>query len=249
MRSIIKKYISPSYRNKIRYSLPSYFFSGRSYSQSGEDLIISYLLEMICGIGPKRYLDIGANHPFILSNTAKLYKSGGSGVLVEPDPYFARLLRKKRPRDTVIEMGVHFSGETQAEFFILDSPTLNTFSEVEARRYEALGHKILKTIEVRLINVNDLLTQAGVVDLLNIDIEGLDLKVLEMIDWKTYRPKCVCVESIHYERNREPLKIDVIKQLMNDNGYMLYADTFINSIFVDKFAWESHWKVAELSLE
>lgn len=241
MRSIIKKYISTNYRNRIRYALPSLFSGSRSYSQSGEDLIIAYLLGMIVGQGPKRYLDIGANHPFIFSNTAKLYKSGGSGVLVEPDPYFARLLRKKRPRDTVLEMGVHFSGDPRAQFFILDSPTLNTFSEVEASRYESMGHKILKTIEVKLIDVNDLLSQSGDLDLLNIDIEGLDLEVLERIDWKTYRPKCVCVESIHYENSREPYKIDAITSLMRREGYMLYADTFINSIFVDRLAWQKHW--------
>ena len=67
-----------------------------------------------------------------------------------------------------------------------------------------------------------------------------------MINWEKYRPKCVCVETISYEKNKEPEKLKKIIKLMQDNNYLLYADTFINSIFVDKYQWENHWNQAKV---
>lgn len=241
MRALLRKYFSAKTRNKIRSLQPSFFFRRTSYSQSGEDIIVSFLLDMISGSTQKKYLDIGANHPFHLSNTALLYKKGGHGVLVEPDPYFAMLLRKKRPRDKVVECGVHFSGETKADFYVMDSPTLNTFSEQEMQRYVGMGHKVTDKLKVNLLDINRILESSGELDFFNIDIEGLDFIILQMINFEKYRPKCICVESITYEINREPQKLKDLLSFMSSKDYVLYADTFINSIFVDKHQWLAHW--------
>jgi FkbM family methyltransferase len=182
-------------------------------------------------------LDLGANHPFYFSNTALFYAEGGRGVLVEPDPFFVRLLRRMRRRDRVIQGGVHFSGEDSAEFFILDSPTLNTFSRAEMERYVSLGHHLKKTLEVGLLDINSILAEVGDLDFVNLDIEGLDLAVLKMIDFERFRPVCICAETITYEKKQEPKKQHVITELMRERGYMLYADTFINSIYVDRSRW------------
>lgn len=246
MRDLLRKIFSTRTRNVIRSLQPSFFFRKSSFSQAGEDIIIEFLLEMLVGKRPIKYLDIGANHPFHLSNTALLYKHGGSGFLIEPDPYFARLLRKERPRDEVVQSGVHFSGEDTADFYIMDSPTLNTFSEHEMMRYLHMGHQLVKTIKVNLIEINSILELVGSLDFLNLDIEGLDLAILEMIDWKKYRPVCICVESIAYEKNKEPEKLETIINLMHSKDYILYADTFINSIFVDKNRWKQNWNKASV---
>lgn len=216
-------------------------FRKNSYSQCGEDLLVAFVLELIHGSRPKKYLDVGANHPFHLSNTALLSVAGGQGVVVEPDPYFARLLRNKRPRDTVMQCGVHFSGETQADFFVMDSPTLNTFSRQEMERYVTMGHQLSNTLPVELKNINTILDLAGELDFMNLDIEGLDKTILEMVDWKKYRPTCICVETLTYETQQEPIKRNDIIELMLAQNYILYADTFINSIFVDRHRWQQRW--------
>ncbi len=241
MRLAIKKYITPETRNMIRARLPAIMFRKKSYSQCGEDILIAYLLELIHGFRPKKYLDIGANHPFHLSNTALFYEAGGQGVLVEPDPDLAKLLRKKRPRDKVMQYGVHFTGEESADFFILDTPTLNTFSCYEMERYISMGHKLINTLPITLKNINTILDMSGDLDFMNLDIEGLDKAILEMIDWKKYRPTCICVETITYETREEPNKRSDIIELMKAQDYILYADTFINSIFVDGQQWRAHW--------
>lgn len=241
MRDLLKKLLSTKTRNILRSLQPSFFFRKASYSQVGEDIIIEFLLGMLLGERPKKYLDVGANHPFHLSNTALLYKHGGSGTLIEPDPYFASLLRSKRSRDKVLQSGVHFSGERVADFYIMDSPTLNTFSKQEMLRYVEMGHLLVKTLEVNLIDINTILESVGSLDFLNIDIEGLDLVILEMIDWEKHRPVCVCIESIAYEKKKEPVKLEAIVNLMHSKNYILYADTFINSIFVDRACWQKHF--------
>jgi FkbM family methyltransferase len=243
MRSLIKKYISTETRNKLRSRLPAFMSRKTSYSQCGEDLLVAFVLELIHGSRPKKYLDIGANHPFSLSNTALLYAAGGQGILVEPDPYFANLLSNKRPRDKVLQYGVHFSGEETADFFIFDSPTLNTFSRHEMERYTSMGHQLTNTLPVALKNINAILEMAGNLDFMNLDIEGLDKAILEMIDWKKYRPTCICVETITYETRQEPRKLNDIIELMNAQDYILYADTFINSIFVDGQQWRAQWNI------
>lgn len=243
MRSLLKKYVPATVANWVRVHWPSFTFRKYSYSQCGEDLVINFVLELICGSRPKRYLDVGANHPFRLSNTALLYAAGGAGVLVEPDPNFARLLRSKRPRDLVLQCGIHFSGETHADFFIMDPPTLNTFSRQEVERYVAMGHQLRNTIQVELRNINAILEMAGPIDFMNVDIEGLDKTILEMVDWKRYRPTCICVETLTYETQKEPRKINQILEMMLAQDYMLYADTFINSIFIDRHQWQQCWNL------
>jgi FkbM family methyltransferase len=219
----------------------SFMFRKTSYSQCGEDLLVTFVLDLINGPRPKRYLDVGANHPFHFSNTALLYEAGGQGILVEPDPYFANLLRKKRSRDIVLQYGVHFSGAAKGEFFVMDSPTLNTFSRQEMERYIAMGHQLTNVLQVELKNINAILEMAGALDFLNMDIEGLDKEILEMIDWQKYRPTCICVETITYETQQMPSKLNNIIELMLAKEYILYADTFMNSIFVDSHQWLKNW--------
>lgn len=240
MRSLLRNLLPAEASKWLSSRQPSFMFRKHSYSQCGEDLLVTFVLDSIHGSRPKRYLDVGANHPFHLSNTALLSATGGQGLLVEPDPYFANLLRDKRPRDTVLQCGVHFSGDTHADFFVMDSPTLNTFSRQEMERYVAMGHQLRNTLQVELKSINTILDMVGEIDFMSLDIESLDKTILEMVDWKRHRPTCVCVETLTYETQQEPIKLDDIIELMSAQDYVLYADTFINSIFVDRCQWQQH---------
>lgn len=242
MLSIFKKYISIGVKSKIKAYLPNFTFENNSYSQCGEDIIIAYVLNLLLGSKKIRYLDIGANHPFQLSNTALLYKSGGQGILIEPDPFFADLLRKKRPRDSVMQCGIHFSGEAVADFYVMDTQTLNTFSRIEMERYISLGHHLSATLPIPLKDINSVLEVAGDLDFINLDIEGLDHDVLKMVNWNKFRPTCICVETLTYDTLQEPKKLSETIKLMLSKDYFVYADTFINTIFIDNKRWQHHWQ-------
>src|ERR1700722_2901695 len=69
----------------------------RSFSAHGEDLLVmGWFAHYGFDLSRVRYVDVGANDPAILSNTFLLYQAGARGVLVEPDPKLAALLRPRR---------------------------------------------------------------------------------------------------------------------------------------------------------
>ena len=55
--------------------LPQDNYAKKSFSQCGEDLIVDYVFKAR-GVGRPSYLDIGAHHPYWLSNTALFYERG-----------------------------------------------------------------------------------------------------------------------------------------------------------------------------
>lgn len=213
-----------------------------SYAQSGEDLIVDFIAKAM-QIEDISYLDIGAHHPTKFSNTYLFYKQGFQGVLVEPDPELMASIRAARPRDVCIEAGVGMQAATTARFFVMSTRTLSTFSEFEAKRYEAMGtQRIEKVLTVPLVMLDDILADRFAEKeptLVSIDIEGLDFEVLSSLNLKKYRPPIVCIETLHYSETREETKDARIAELMSDNGYFAYGDTYINTIFVDLNRWKN----------
>ncbi|WP_051379811.1 FkbM family methyltransferase [Bradyrhizobium murdochi] len=213
-----------------------------SYSQAGEDLIIDFVAKAM-QIEEVTYLDIGAHHPSQFSNTYLFYRRGFQGVLVEPDPELMASIKRVRPRDVCIEAGVGVTSARVAQFFVMSTRTLNTFSEAEAKRYEAMGtQRIEKVLPVPLITFDDIFADRFLdkePTLVSIDVEGLDFDVLSTLNLNKYRPAIICVETLQYSETREEVKDTRIAQLMSDNGYFAFGDTYINTIFVDLGRWKS----------
>ena len=65
-----------------------------SYSQFGEDAVLQHLLKKSTGT----FVDIGAYHPVLYSNTYAFYRRGWSGIVIDPNPRFKKLYRLFRPR-------------------------------------------------------------------------------------------------------------------------------------------------------
>ena len=77
-------------------------------------------------------------------------------------------------------------------------------------------------------------------DLVSLDVEGLDLDILRSIDFSRYRPHVFCVETVSYAGgDGSGIKSPEIHALMLQNGYRLYADTYINSIYVAQSSWRA----------
>lgn len=186
------------------------------------------------------YLDIGAHHPTYLSNTYLFYENGSSGVCVEPDPFLFEAFHKARRRDICLNMGVGGGGFDKADFYILNSRTLNTFSREEAERYASYeGKTIEKVVEIPLSSVNDIIAQhcVQVPNLVSLDVEGMDLQILQDFDFERYTPEVFCIETLTYTEDNSERKLTEIIDLMMSKGYFVYADTYLNSIFVSQAAW------------
>ncbi len=210
----------------------------RSWSQCGEDLITRFIFDTL-RIPAPTYLDIGAHHPTRLNNTNIFYAQGSRGVNIEPDPELFSAFLPARPRDTNLNIGIgEHAGEM--DFYVMSVRTLNTFSAVEAHAIEREGKvRIERVVGLPVLPVNAVLEKhcSTGLDFLSLDVEGLDLAILRGMDFSCFRPKVVCVETITYSEQRGGKKIPEIEAVMIDNGYFAYADTHINTIFVDRHIW------------
>jgi FkbM family methyltransferase len=211
-----------------------------SFSQNGEDLIARFAFNALKVAAPT-YLDIGAHHPTYFNNTRLFYDDGARGVNVEPDPELFQAFELERQRDTNLNVGV---GEQAGEraFYVMSSRTLNTFSEQDARNVEREGKvRIERVVTLPVVPVNTLMAThyPNGVDFLSLDVEGMDLAILRSFDFDRYRPKLVCVETITYSERRAGKKIAEIAEVMQDNGYFSFADTYVNTLFVDRQVWRN----------
>jgi FkbM family methyltransferase len=213
-----------------------------SYSQAGEDMIVDFIFKAL-RVSKPSYLDIGAHHPFQLSNTYYFYLNGCRGVTVEPDPNLFGLLVQRRPNETHLNVGVGAETSDKLPFHVMSTPTLNTFSNDEAIRYEKTGlHKIVRVEKIPVITISEIFDKyfsRNPPDFLSIDVEGLDFEIIKSINFAIYRPCVICIETLTFSENREEKKLIDITAHMESQGYMIYADTYINTIFVDLARWKS----------
>ena len=211
-----------------------------SYSQCGEDLIIDFLFETL-KIKYPTYLDLGAHHPCYLSNTYRFYRTGSVGVNIEADPALIGAFKKIRPRDQNINVGIGPKAGF-LDLYVMSVPTLNTFSLEEAERFKKeSGFEIIKKVSVEVLTFDKIVSTycQNIPDFVSLDVEGLDLEIIKSIDFKTIRPKFFCIETVSYSETRGGVKNLEIDKIFYENGYFKYADTFINSIYVDKQIWNT----------
>lgn len=204
----------------------------QSYSQCGEDMLVYYFFYQILGKDRINYLDLGANDPVWLSNTFFFYENGARGTLVEPNTNLTNKAEILRPGDEVINAGVGVTDGT-LDYYMLDANTLNTCSKEEAENYESLGHKIIDVRQIPIIGVNKLLSRIGRLDFMSLDVEGIDFDILKAIDYEKYAPGCICIETAEYLGGKRE-DFDEIKEFLAGKGYMIFADTYINTVFVQR---------------
>lgn len=208
-----------------------------SYSQYGEDRIMLALLRaQVCDRESRsfqsiKYIEIGGNHPVRNSNTWLLYKLGCSGTLVEANPKLASLLSQVRPRDQVVPVAVVPDAQ---ERVLLHLGKYDELSSLRADHIESFGDfnglgGIERAISVPAININTLLEQTpDPLDYLSIDVEGLDVDLLEALDFARFQPAFIQAEpSEHFLRGNTNRMIDVMQR----NNYVLLARTEGNCIF------------------
>ena len=211
-----------------------------SYSQCGEDLIIDFIFTTL-KIESPTYLDLGAHHPYYLSNTAFFYLKNSFGVSVEPDPDLFKLIKNERPNEISLNVGVGIEGSEVADFYIMNIPTLNTFSKSEAERYASYpGKSIKEIIMLPLLTVNQIIQsnfKGKTPNFVSLDVEGMDFEIVNSFEFDKYRPEVFCIETLTYTEDNTERKLNNIIEYMLNKDYFLYADTYINSIFVDKKKW------------
>jgi FkbM family methyltransferase len=214
-------------------------YAKKSYSQCGEDMIIRHVFNFL-EIPKPDYLDIGAHHPFMNSNTAHFYLNGSKGVLVEPDPVNSFFLRKYRKDDFCIQAGIS-DKEAEMDYFMFNSSTLNTFSETSAIRYQSMGFQLINKISIKMITpefVFEKYFSDKAPDLISLDVEGMEIQILNAMQLEKYKPKVICLETVDYSKDGRSAKNYSLIDFVKSKGYVVYADTGINTIFILEQIWK-----------
>ena len=205
-----------------------------SYSQVGEDLVVDYLFTSL-GIKDITYLEIGTNQPVLCNNTYLFYKTGFRGVCVEPDTEMIELIKTKRPGDKILNVGIGLTDQSEATFYLFPG-LLNgwsTFSESEAKIRQEESGISYRQLQVPLKSINSILEEYfhSCPNFISVDVEGLDLAILQSMDFIRFRPDVICVETISFSTNNSERKQEDISAFMHSKGYITYADTHVNTIF------------------
>jgi len=216
----------------IREACGPVFWPTRSYAQEGEDLVLRRLFD---GRQGGFYVDVGCHHPFRFSNTYLFYRRGWHGICIDPLPGTVRRFRRWRPRDIAVELGVSLKSSALT-YYMFNEPALNTFDEAIAQNIAALGtyrvieKRVVRTEPLTRIIAESIPSSTSRIDLLTVDVEGLDLEVLQSNDWQRFSPEVVIVECSVSDLS--VMGEDPIVKFMGRMGYKPYAKTGRSVVFV-----------------
>jgi FkbM family methyltransferase len=197
-----------------------------SYSQFEEDKFILNWFGGKQGV----YIDVGAFHPWRISNTYLLYQHGWRGVTIEPIPRLFDKHKRLRGQDIQLNAVV---GEREAwiEFRELVPAALSTFDSVAADTVIDRGYALpYRRYSVQVLPLSEIYQRTifpKSVDLLTIDVEGSGLSVLKGLDFVVLRPRMIVLE-MNDDAGDEPMR-----EYLRSHGYKAIKKFGCNEIFVD----------------
>lgn len=196
-------------------------------SQYGEDSIIDYFFKSK-GISSGFFVDVGAADGVEHSNTYNLGINGWSGILIEPDEVaFNNLLKLYGNNKSIklINEAVYSTSEKRP--FYKEPGQASTLSE--QFRDKVIGLYGIK-YDTKMITCNplysilDRLSSPKNIDFLSIDAEGIDMIVLDTMDWDRYTVSLLCVE---HSMPKEDLR-----HYMESKNYKFYYETCGNTFYI-----------------
>jgi FkbM family methyltransferase len=201
-----------------------------TFSQNGEDIAASFHLS---GEAEKGVMvDIGAYHPYRFSNTFFFHLQGWPCVSVDASAESVAIFNQVRPADTNLCCLVSDKEET-LEFYQFAEGAWNTTNAEVVSMLESRGldqTKLVAKTQQTTVPIMHLLEQHvgdKKFDLLDIDVEGMDAKLLLGIDLKRFRPKVILAEIGDSIMSTEPMKSHLA-----DAGYKVRGHCGHTSVIV-----------------
>ena len=207
------------------------------YGENAEDAVLMLLCrELGLSFEGLSYLEIGTNDPVRFNNTYNLYRLGARGLLVDPLPAVGELIRMSRPEDRFLHAAVSDVGDgSQKMFFASKSSTVSSLSYEHHKAWDGVSHNEVHEIPVDVFGINTILERMGKTpDLLLVDAEGEDEKILSAVDYARFHPKIIMVEMDHLDSSREHMI-----SFMRRHGYIEYATIKYNTIFAAEDVWNA----------
>ena len=195
---ILKEKVFFTKRSPFKYiyyffnKITSLFSYKKSFSQGSMDLILEHIFK---DKNNGFYVDVGCQHPIKNNNTYLLYKKGWAGVNIDLDRINIDLFNFFRPNDKNINLAVSNKIESAKLFYYHQKSPINTLDEKVSLKQNA---KIEKEINIQTNTLENILDNYSIkeIDLLTIDVEGFELKVLEGLNFDKYKPSVIIVEFL-----------------------------------------------------
>ena len=192
------------------------------YSQSGQD---KWIVEKLFPDKKEgTFVDIGANDGITFSNTYLLEKMGWNGIAIEPIPSIYEKLKTNRNCLTVRGCITPRSGKERFRVITgypqMLSGLVDEYDQRHQKRIESELNSFggrFEEIEVNCYNFDELLGINGIfkVDFLSIDVEGVEYKILDSIDFNRFQIAVIGVENNYLDYR--------IPQLLIRKGFELHS--------------------------
>ena len=205
---------------------------------------LSFLLEQIFGDKSDGWLvEIGAFDGISFSNSSGLISYGWHADLVEPIPKYARLCKqmyKENKKVSIHEFAISDIPGNQDIYLAgalssLDSEMISEYADIEWAKPSLEN----STIQIRTLTMNEFLgklNRSFALDLLIIDVEGHEEKVLNAFDFHFWSPTMIIIElsEHHPDLKKHRLSHYRCKMKIESFGYVIMYKDLINTVFVKK---------------
>ena len=169
------------------------------------------------------YVDVGCYHPIHRNNTYLLYKLDWRGINIDISEFSIDLFNYIRPDDLNYNFAISNKNEILKIYYQKELSQLSTIEKEQANK---VFQGNIKEKKIQAFTLNEILAKDKYknyeIDLLNIDAEGADLKVLEGLSFDKFMPKLICVE-IHENKIKES---KIFKFLNNKNYELIWSGVF-----------------------
>lgn len=232
--SLTRKGVDPA---KIITRLCSMPIAEKTYSQHGEDLIIYNAFKHMGFFRDGRlpsYIDVGAHHPYDLSNTALFHQLGCHGINIEANPVLFKAFLRERPNDVNLCFGIG-AEEGEFPFYVSEISGLSTFKKENLAFNEELyemdtgikeHYDVKKILHIPVKTLESVINAycGGVwPEFMSIDIEGMEYDALRVCDF-TFGPLLIAVEV--------NLKGKRFIEMFREKGYFPYLWYRENILFI-----------------
>jgi FkbM family methyltransferase len=158
-------------------------------------------------------VEVGAATPEYISNSYHWRENGWRTIGIEPNPYFVEL--HKKAGSEIYQYACSDSNVDNIDFIIIgnevddiDSNTFHSFSHIAdvemefdsmaSNWKEAYENSNKKTIKINVRTLDSILEELKInqIDILSIDVEGAELKVLAGLNLSEIKPKVIVLENL-----------------------------------------------------
>jgi FkbM family methyltransferase len=194
--------------------------------------------EFFGGAATGFFVEVGANHPTINSQTWHLEQAGWTGVLVEPQPDLAAFLVTQRKAQVfaVACSAPDKAGQTLPLYVAGPMSSLN-------RGRMAPGAQPQYVLMVPARTLDDVLEEAEAptpIDFVSIDVEGHEVDVLRGFDFDHWKPRLILLEdhvrNLKSHRFLRRAGYRLIRRA-GFNGWYVAADSSIQP------TWPERWEI------